>query len=512
MQTGTLYYKLDCLDVLETLEDKSISLIYFDLPYEIGKKSERYLSNDNEILQIAKVIGKGKKKLQELTPEEARVYAYECEHKKKRDYEKYILKIVENCYRVLKDDGIVVYMEDTISLNPVDTALLLKSRFYKVASKVIDGLRSPHGCGEDGFSSYGELLHFFSKNKHTRLPRMSELQPVDKEWDKEQCYYLWNGYQPTYPWSFTKCYFDYDIVYLFNKRYLLTEYDFHNSNIQNKEEYTRVRQIPVSSSWKARELWPRIFGNGVLSKKGDKVLCLHEQMYFAYFAELFHLSWHSVLVNGFGSIHDYLKVEMYKKYTIVESLVDHQKKKYNNKLPLLVDFERKRTEELFSFTNYGLLKSLTVGNGDTVDEILHHAIEEYLIREQLTLSELEKNTGILRETFYELEDIMRGKRKSKDRKKFLILRIAIFTEMNYQEMIRALTIAEKSFDYRNNAADRAIFEWFCGHIKSIDDLNEKIHTYCTEDGWEQKKINERLLQTPIGKSKKVKVFKAEKEE
>ena len=122
------------------------------------------------------------------------------------------------------------------------------------------------------------------------------------------------------------------------------------------------------------------------------------------------------------------------------------------------------------------------------DEALLYFIEGYIKREDISISEYMRRSGLTRTTFYEMKDVERGIIEPKERKKEIILRIAIHTDMNYPETKKVLALAGKAFE-DNNVVDDTIIAWMYGEKRIVEKLRKLIEENCKNAKWSQKEID-----------------------
>jgi len=520
MGKGTLYNKMDCLDVLETLKDKTFSLIYLDFNPAIGKRSKRITYDESRNDPIAALRKEKGGTLDKLSADEIKTFIEECENDRKREYEKYLFKIVQNCFRVLRDNGIIVYRETEGSSDYVDIKYVLENLFSMFGKRVLEHV---------GMNRCFDLIYFYSKNSGFRFPEMYELQPLERypyEDEKgryrllslesrpnETNLFKWKGYFPREGkgWKYNKKMLN----DLSKKGYIAQIENEDGKDFPWLKYYREEHPVLAPKIWTDRVFFERLFDT--FTSKNDKVLGIYENLGFACSAEKKHRTWCSVYpreaIKSFSVIEGKMvetqgdsfrgKGLLEGNYNLVEVLENNVPRTYNENFPLTVKHIKEKKQYFQNERKeYEINERLPINVGNKTDEILYHFIKEYMRREDISLSEFEKRTGVSRQTFYEMESVIDGKIKPKRRKKQTILKIAVYTGMMYQEVKKALESAGLAFG--EDVADDTIISWLFSEKRDTDELNELIQEKCEKANWIQEEIDKRLFLTKCEEEKRKK--------
>lgn len=523
MKKGTLYYRLDCLNVLETLEDKTYSLIYLDIPSCIGKRSERVMYDESRANPIAALRRERGCKLQELSSDEIQLFITECENDRKKEYEKYLFKIIQNCFRVLTDNGVIVYREIHGEPDYVDLKHILDNLFYKFGIKVIDHIAIPQAF---------DLIHFYSKNRNQKFPEMYELQPLerypyeDKKGRYRFCplecsrntsnFFEWNGFIPREGkgWGYRKEVLD----ILKKKGYIVATENAFGYKFPKLKYYREEHPVQVSAIWNDRNFFERVFD--LFTSKDDKVLGIYESLGFAGSAEKRKLYWSSVCptdTNRVWILTDvkYEEIEYEEinfrgkkliegKYKIVDSLQNYTERTYNEDAPSMIEqMEKSKIFFRNAIKEYEVKERQSLEVGNTIDEVLLYYIHKYTTREGLSISKFMDKCNVSRQLYYQMQGVISGKRECMHRERDTVLKIAVHTDMGYSETASALKLAGEAFK-EGDAAEDAIIEWLCSGKKDIKELRAMIQVNCKSANWDDDKIKEYIYYFFEGKREKEK--------
>lgn len=291
MKNGIMYKHLDCLDVLETLEDNKFSLIYLDIPDSIGNHSKRIKYDESRMNPVATLCRERGCKLRDLTDEEIKLFIEECKNDRKKAYEEYLIKIVQNCFRVLKDKGVIVYREDNGEDSNCDIKYVLESLFYKLGMKVMTPISRINY--RNGF----DLIHFYSKGSCIEFPYIYELLPIEQfpyedemgkySLESLECsrnkinYFLWDGHYPREGrgWRYSKK----ELDELSETGYIEEKTDMWGKSFPKLKFYRDEHPVIARPIWNDRNLLERAFE--LFTTSGDCVLGIYENLYFAHMAE-----------------------------------------------------------------------------------------------------------------------------------------------------------------------------------------------------------------------------------
>lgn len=519
MKNGTVYYKLDCLDVLETLEDNSISLIYIEMPYIIGAVSKRIMYDEKTTISISTFLNKNGCNFKDVLDEDIEVFFNKVKSERKKEYEKYLLKVAHNCYRVLKDNGVIVYREISVLSKYVDVKYILGNLFTMFGVKVF----------EQSFRYHVDLIYFFAKNSFRYFPMLEETQQLEQYpyKDKNGKYKLvsivrertksnffeWHGFYPEEGkgWIYTKT----ELEELDRKGYIVPMQDIEWNIFPKLKRYKKdEKPVRVPFSWNEETLFEKTFD--LFTTKGDKVLGFYDPEGFCSFAEKKNLLWHIVIppktAKSSERYHDLAEWSLSRidkklngHYKIVETLRNHKPGIYEKDILLMKELNAQRNEYYQGIVKeYELQERPSVKLGNTTDRILLYYIEEYEKREGIGDSEFERRSGVTRQTVSKIRNAAYMNTNPVNRDKFTILRIAVYTDMRFPEIRRALSLSGKAFDIEN-VADRTIIDWLYSDDRDIDELNDLIQTNCENANWTQAEIDKRLYLIKSEKKKAKKV-------
>lgn len=128
---GCDLYNGDCLEVLKLLENKSVDLIFADAPYNIGKD----FGNDSD------------------------------KWKNPEDYINWCYNWIEECFRVLKDDGTFYIMTSTQYMPYID---IYVSKHYNVVNRIVWTYDSSGVQAKNKFGSLYEPILMCTKSKKAK--------------------------------------------------------------------------------------------------------------------------------------------------------------------------------------------------------------------------------------------------------------------------------------------------------------------------------------------------------
>jgi site-specific DNA-methyltransferase (adenine-specific) len=137
----------DCLLGLKSLPENSIDLIVTSPPYNIGKSYGTFKFN-----------------------------GYDTYEDKNDNYETFLKEILEECYRVLKPEGSLIFNHKTRTLNKelVHPYLYLKNSPFVVKQEIIWDRGRTQQTNQDRFYPINELIYWCVKDKtKTKFNRLS---------------------------------------------------------------------------------------------------------------------------------------------------------------------------------------------------------------------------------------------------------------------------------------------------------------------------------------------------
>jgi site-specific DNA-methyltransferase (adenine-specific) len=147
----------DCLKILPTIPDKSIDLILTDPPYNLGNKhhtGNKYHQSYND--NLPEII-----------------------------YQEQQLNLLNQCYRILKSDGSIMYnhknrIKDGVQITPYEW--ILKSKF--IVKQEIVWINRSQNFDKIRFYPFTERVYWLAKDYKTKLNNIINKQDVFdwKEW------------------------------------------------------------------------------------------------------------------------------------------------------------------------------------------------------------------------------------------------------------------------------------------------------------------------------------------
>lgn len=138
---NTLYSGPNSLDVMEQLEDGSYDFIYLAPPHFTGAQGFEYFSGD--CLQ---------------------------------EYSDYIEKIIENSFRLVKEDGVTAFLSPGREYADINYRLMMDQFFCSSRHITIEKRLNPATSNPDNNYS----LYFYSKLKDFEFPGLKELRPIEE--------------------------------------------------------------------------------------------------------------------------------------------------------------------------------------------------------------------------------------------------------------------------------------------------------------------------------------------
>ena len=517
MKNGIIYNKMDCLDVLETLEDNTFSLIYLDIPESIGTLSERITYDKSREKPVAALCKERGCTLRDLTSEEIQLFIAECKRDRDREYEKYLFKIAQNCLRVLNYGGVIAYRQIGGESTHADMGHVLEKFFRKFAVRVIEPI-SKINC-RTGF----DLLHFYSNRNDINVPNVYVLQPVESYPYKDkrgkyrllsiECmrdpnnFFEWKGLLPREGkgWRYSQETLD----------ELYKKGDIVLGETSVKQKYYR-EEHPVLASpiWTDRNALDRCFE--LFAKEGSKVLGIYEGLQFAYLAETKGLIWCSVLPKDTTRTWFAGQEKIEGRYLLKDSLKQHKVREYEINMTMQADIQKEKEDFYRKISNEYASKSVISNNiGTTTDEILCYYIDKYKEREKISEDIFAGRCGVSRQTISKMRKAAKEQSKQTRgikeynaviRKKENIIKIVVYAQIPFDEARKALKASGLDFNEKL-FVDEAIVQWLLddSNDKSIAALNELIERVGVRKGI-AKEIYEKEWFTPFEESKSKKII------
>lgn len=493
MKRGTLYYKLDCLDVLETIKDGMFSLIYLDMPSSIVERSKRivYEKGSTSLKKFCEDKGC---EVGELNREEIGVFLKKSRAYERKAKEEYLYKVIHNCYRVLDEKGIIVYRVPADECDTDSVGMILNFLFRKIGTKVLDR----HGRGLCAEQNDFDLVYFYSKDRGASLPPIYELRaeerfPYEDEKGKYRFESLlwrsghkrntfeWKGFLPRgeTEWRYS----EQKLNELYEKGDIVINRDYPKLKCYREEH-----PVPVSSIWNMENFWERVFTS--FTNEEDRVLGIYENFGFAHQATKRKLIWNSIIPKTSNDSFFMGQKQIEGQYFLVDKLIQKVASEYEimmsmpvNRLDENLDIISKVSRE------YVLSKEENRSVGITTDEILVFYIDAYLYRVDISESKFCSSTDVSRQTIQKMRNEIaklktmseeEKKIKAKKRERDTIIRIAVYTGMPLADTLQALKSSGHTFD--DSVLDRSILEWMFEESCNIKELNKIIERNCGISG------------------------------
>lgn len=142
----------DCLEVMKNIPDKSIDMIITSPPYNIGKMHSNKINYGT----------------------------YTNNDMKESEYQEWQIKVLNECYRILKDGGSMFYnhkvrIKNGVAIHPIEW--VLKSKFILKQELTWDMGKSAN-CDKIRFFPFSERIYWLVKNPKTKLNNINNLSDV----------------------------------------------------------------------------------------------------------------------------------------------------------------------------------------------------------------------------------------------------------------------------------------------------------------------------------------------
>lgn len=153
--SGGIMVKLiqgDCLDVMKTIQDKSIDLIITSPPYNIGNM------HSNKI----------------------QFGTYANNNLTENEYQKWQIKILDECYRILSDTGSMFYnhkikIKNKLAIHPIKW--ILQSKLL-LKQEIVWDMGKSANCDKIRFFPFSERIYWLVKDANTKLLNVKNLSDV----------------------------------------------------------------------------------------------------------------------------------------------------------------------------------------------------------------------------------------------------------------------------------------------------------------------------------------------
>lgn len=144
--------KGDCLEILKNMPSESVDLIITSPPYNIGKM------HSNKI----------------------QYGSYDGNDMKENDYQQWQIQVLNECYRVLKQNGSMFYnhkirIKNGLAIHPLEW--LLKSRFL-LKQEITWDMGKSANCDKIRFFPFSERIYWLVKNPKTKIYNQLNLSDV----------------------------------------------------------------------------------------------------------------------------------------------------------------------------------------------------------------------------------------------------------------------------------------------------------------------------------------------
>lgn len=313
MSKGILYKECDSLSVMESLPDKEYMMIYLDVPFFPGTKNYSFVDGVNNIhihIKNERECGSEDKTIREGASEREDINRHRL-----REYAEMITHVIENAYRLLRDDGILCFLSPNKEYVDINYRLILDQFFKSFTTVTIERpirnvaiLNSQHGNND--------TLFFYSKQEKfsfSQLRKEGESDKFNYE-DERGLYYKrnmltasnyiknqfeWNGLKipNNRSWIYSKA--------KMNELYADNRIIIENGKVYLKS-YKNQQLATVSSIWKNEDRFSDIsrfsMGSNCFERmfemtvpSGGKVLCPYDRDgKFALLANERGLNWTSI--------------------------------------------------------------------------------------------------------------------------------------------------------------------------------------------------------------------------
>lgn len=142
----------DCLEIMKTMEDNSIECIITSPPYNIGN----------------------------MRSDKIKFGTYSGNNMKESDYQSWQIQFLNECFRVLKEDGSLFYnhkirIKDKIAIHPMEW--IFKSNLI-LKQEIVWDMGKSANSDKIRFFPYSERIYWLVKNKETKLFNKDNLSDV----------------------------------------------------------------------------------------------------------------------------------------------------------------------------------------------------------------------------------------------------------------------------------------------------------------------------------------------
>ena len=142
----------DCLEVMKGIPDKSVDMVLTSPPYNIGKMHSNHL----------------------------KFGTYNGNDMKEEDYQKWQISFLNECYRILKDNGSMFYnhkirIKNGIGIHPMEW--ILKSNFI-LKQEITWDMGKSANSDKIRFFPYSERIYWLVKDKNTKIYNIDNLSDV----------------------------------------------------------------------------------------------------------------------------------------------------------------------------------------------------------------------------------------------------------------------------------------------------------------------------------------------
>lgn len=133
----------DCLEVMKTIPDNTIDLIITSPPYNIGK----------------------------MHSNKTQYGTYDNNDMKEIDYQKWQITVLNECFRVLKNNGSMFYnhkvrIKNGLAIHPIQW--ITKSQLI-LKQEIVWDMGKSANCDKIRFFPFSERIYWLVKNKDTKL-------------------------------------------------------------------------------------------------------------------------------------------------------------------------------------------------------------------------------------------------------------------------------------------------------------------------------------------------------
>ena len=142
----------DCLELMKDIPDESIDLIITSPPYNIGNMHSNHLQFGT----------------------------YQGNNMKEEEYQAWQIKVLDECYRVLKSNGSMFYnhkvrIKNGLAIHPLEW--ILKAKFL-LKQEITWDMGKSANCDKIRYFPFSERIYWLTKDKNTKISNKMHLSDV----------------------------------------------------------------------------------------------------------------------------------------------------------------------------------------------------------------------------------------------------------------------------------------------------------------------------------------------